>query len=47
MFQKKFLHSVSYIKGNKFDQTSVSHKQITQGGVLHFEMGLNQMGFNK
>jgi putative alpha-1,2-mannosidase len=21
------------------DQTSVSHKQITQGGVLHFEMG--------
>jgi hypothetical protein len=30
---REFLHSVSYIKGNKFDQTSVSHKQITQGGV--------------
>jgi putative alpha-1,2-mannosidase len=26
------------LNGNKFDQTSVS-QQITQGGVLHFEMG--------
>jgi predicted alpha-1,2-mannosidase len=37
--KENFYIQSATLNGNKFDQTSVSHKQITQGGVLHFEMG--------
>jgi putative alpha-1,2-mannosidase len=37
--KENFYIQSATLNGNKFDQTTISHKQITQGGILHFEMG--------
>ncbi len=36
---KNFYIQSATLNGEPFNQTSISHKQITQGGVLHFTMG--------